>query len=335
VGGSDSASLSDMRRASPCASVVVGAPRHSSFVRHTGATSATVSALMSASLGGGGGPVATVSSGDHYSVGNSSPLVSAHGSEQDISSRWSGRDGAVATFYPKLSPLMGAAEGSNREHAGAGASGSGSGSGRKGIGRISECASEAERDGDNHHGKGEQRALAHGAPRARAALEDPPSAHVVPDVGPGDVSDAPLSPLLAPLVAPAEPTSIESVVPAAASAAAAASASLAPSPTSPPSLPMRCLVVDDTASNAKMLKLLLMKKKFEVDVRENGQEGVDAVRESLEREKETGCIPYYDLVCIDYTMPVCPSRPYAPTAVAPVLTTCPPPLHSSPTSFDD
>ena len=326
VGGGASSSRSDSRTVSPRASAM-GATRNPSIVRR--ATAAAVAAAAAAAdvhtMGGrsrsatagrdsrdvpiaGGGPALDVARGDQAIVGGGSPQLSAHGSDLDVSRR----DGPTA-FQPKspLSPLM--ASDHDRSHGS---------SGVNQIGRISECTSEAERDGDPgaHYTSTDMRRSSDVA----ASLQDQREAdqtHAIRALGEdrdreqsvaglegggglGRASPLPARTLPAPAASAATPVATSEA--SASAAAEASAAAVAAAATAPPSRPMRCLVVDDTASNAKMLKMLLMKKKFAVDVRENGQEGVDAVRESLQKEKETGGV-FYDLICIDYTMPVRPT----------------------------
>jgi len=64
---------------------------------------------------------------------------------------------------------------------------------------------------------------------------------------------------------------------------------------------LRVLVVDDSSSNRKLLCRLLTNRGHRCDECENGRIAVDTIKESIARDSSR---PYYDLVLLDYEMPV-------------------------------
>jgi CheY-like chemotaxis protein len=67
---------------------------------------------------------------------------------------------------------------------------------------------------------------------------------------------------------------------------------------------MSFLLVDDTASNCKMLKMLLKKKGIECDMAFNGREAVDAYKRALSDSCVRRAATIYEVIFMDYTMPI-------------------------------
>jgi CheY-like chemotaxis protein len=67
---------------------------------------------------------------------------------------------------------------------------------------------------------------------------------------------------------------------------------------------MSFLLVDDTASNCKMLKMLLKRKGIECDMAFNGREAVDAYKRALSDSCVRRAATIYEVIFMDYTMPI-------------------------------